>query len=446
MDPIYLQNITEIRNEYTTFLTNILTPFIYEGIKSTYTYAVNAHNEFIEKGKHDPSIKSPGILKLFQLTLKEIPTLNNNSIDIETTRIKSQCKCADWFDDLVRAVIKSNIILLTFSNPKKRPEIIKEEFHNKVDIRDFIHKCYIESARSIYNNPELFWHEYPTLEIKRNQRESCELIRKSVSEAIRRILPIKLILREYLQNNFEDNDNDITKPMSEGNYMKIQSMINRDLHGLHIPQRNESVLEDDKEEDLMKHDDDDDKYIKHMEENISHLEEKQQSGGRDGDSDDDEDEDEPEVQEDYLETSDSDDSDNDNDSDPDNFLNEVRRKLEKVEEKIVKKPESKEETKDQTKDKTKESPNKVEKIPDKSSEKSETKIEKKPITETGVNTIPKGENDTEKLIENSNAVLNIENPKKRLNKKEQEFYNQISSKDNKNDAEKRKTYFEQYMK
>ena len=282
MDPIYMQNITEIRNEYTTFLTNILTPFIYEGIKSTYTYACNVHNEFLERGKSDPTNKSPGVLKLFQLTLKEIPTLNSNTIDAETTRIKSQCKCADWFDDLVKAVIKSNIILLTFSNPKKRPEIIKEEYHNKIDIRDFIHKCYIESARYIYNNPELFWHDYPTLEIKRNQREACELIRKAIAEAIRRMLPIKLILKEYLQNNFEDNDNDndITKPISESNYMKIQSMINRDLHGFQIPQRNESVLEDEKEEDLMK-EEDGNIDINKMEESIHRLE--QQVGGQDDD-------------------------------------------------------------------------------------------------------------------------------------------------------------------
>ena len=149
MDPIYMQNITEIKNEYTTFLTNIITPFIYEGIKSTYTYATEVHNKFLEKGKYDPTVKSPGILKLFQLTLKEIPTLNSTAIETETNRIKSQCKCADWFDDLIRAVVKSHIILLTLSNPKKRPEILKEEFHNKIDINDFIHKCYIESARQL---------------------------------------------------------------------------------------------------------------------------------------------------------------------------------------------------------------------------------------------------------------------------------------------------------
>ncbi len=159
MPDVYERNITEIKNEYTTFLVNLITPFIYEGIKSVYSFALNAHKEFTERGKHDPTVKSPGILKIFQLSLKEIPTLNNNSIEIETGRIKSGCKCSDWFDDLVRAVIKSNIVLLTFSNPKKCPEIVKEQYHNKIEIKDFIHKCYIESARLIYNNPELFWHD-----------------------------------------------------------------------------------------------------------------------------------------------------------------------------------------------------------------------------------------------------------------------------------------------
>ena len=40
---------------------------------------------------------------------------------------------------------------------------------NKIEIKDFLHKCYIESARLIYNKPELYWHEFSPLEIKRNQ-------------------------------------------------------------------------------------------------------------------------------------------------------------------------------------------------------------------------------------------------------------------------------------
>jgi len=255
MDHFYERNVSEIRTEYTTFLVNIMTPFIYEGIRSVYQFALNAHKEFLERGKHDNEVKSPGVLKIFQLSLKEIPTLNNNSIEIEANRIKAGSKCADWFDDLVKAVIKSNIVLLIFANPKKRSEILREEYHNKIEVKDFIHKCYIESARAIYNNPELFWHEFPPLEIKRNQREACELIKQAVHEGIRKVLPIKLILKEYLQNNYIDDDNDITNRVSDTQYMNIHSMVQRDLYGGNDTLGREqikvkSVLESEQEEDL----------------------------------------------------------------------------------------------------------------------------------------------------------------------------------------------------
>lgn len=163
------RNLSEIKYEYTTFLVNIITPHIYEGIASVYSFAIEAHKEFIELGKHDGTIKSPGMLKLFQLSLKEIPDLNTSAIESETSRIRTASKCNEWFDDLVRAVVKSNIMLLAFNNSRKFHDILKREYHNKVDVNNFIHKCYIETARRVYAFPELFYHEFPTLEIRRNQ-------------------------------------------------------------------------------------------------------------------------------------------------------------------------------------------------------------------------------------------------------------------------------------
>ena len=124
MPHFYEKNIVEIKNEYTTFLVNIMTPFLYEGLKSVYGYALEADGQFEEKAKNDPSIQSPGILKIFQTCLREIPSLNNHSIENETNRIKDKSKCSDWFDDLVKAVIKSNIVLLTFSTDKNPSELV----------------------------------------------------------------------------------------------------------------------------------------------------------------------------------------------------------------------------------------------------------------------------------------------------------------------------------
>jgi hypothetical protein len=246
MTHFYEKNIVEIKNEYTTFLVNIMTPFLYEGLKSVYNYALDADNEFNKKAKNDPTIHSPGILKIFQTCLKEIPTLNNHSIENETNRIKDKSKCSDWFDDLVKAVIKSNIVLLTFSTNKDQSELVNDKFHDRIQTKDFVHKCLIESARAIYNNPELFWHEFPTIEIKRNQREICDLIKIAIKEAIRKMLPMKMILKEYLQNEYvKDTPQDISKNMNEAQYMNIRAMVNRDLHGKKL---NDSMLVDDYDE------------------------------------------------------------------------------------------------------------------------------------------------------------------------------------------------------
>lgn len=226
MYPTYEKNIAEIKNDYTKCLTNIMVPFIYEGIKSCYSHALLIDEAYTENGKYNLDEKSPGILKLFQLCLKEIATLNNATIENETNRIKSCSKCSTWFEPLVRATIKSHIVLYTFTHPNKVPDILKEKFHEKVEIKDFVHKCYIESAKSIYNNPKLFYHEYPSLTIKKNQREIYKILRNSIEVAIINMLPMDSILKEYLSNDYTDIENDMSNNMSQ--YENIKALLERE--------------------------------------------------------------------------------------------------------------------------------------------------------------------------------------------------------------------------
>lgn len=227
----YEKNIVEIKNEYTTFITNIITPSIFEGIKSLYTKSIEIHNKFEEQQLRDPNAEgSPGILKIFQTCLKDIPSLNNNAIEREAERIRVSCKCSEWFDDLIKAVIKSNIVLLTFNG--NNFDLVNQKHHERIDVNDFIHKCYIESARIIYNNPELFWHEFPPLEIKRNQRDACELIKVAIKEGIRKMLPMKLILQEYLKNDYTEDLKSFSR-IPHSQYANIRSMVARDMETPH---------------------------------------------------------------------------------------------------------------------------------------------------------------------------------------------------------------------
>jgi len=244
MTHFYERNITEIKAEYTIFLVNVLSPLIYEGILGLYNEAKKLEEKFINAKKHKSNIENPGVLKLFQKLLSDIPNLNNYHIENETIRIRDNSKIADIFDDLIRAVIKSNIVLLTYNASGKTCTLVTDRYHENVDIKDFIHKCYIECAKAFYNYPELFWHNYSTIDIQRNKRDCHEIIKKSINESIRKIIPMKLVLEEYLSKDYIQQDNDITGNINNADYMNIKNMLMRDLHDKENME-NKNILEDD---------------------------------------------------------------------------------------------------------------------------------------------------------------------------------------------------------
>lgn len=218
MKHYYEKNIVEIKNEYTECLLNILTPLLYEGINSIYKTALTKEEEIIKSSKLDDNIKNPGILKLFQILLKDVPNLNNANIESEVLRIKEQSKCSEWFDLLVKSTIKSYIILLTF-NSYTKSKIVEDKYHDNIDINLFVHKCYIESCKNIYNNPNLFWHKYDNIQLKNNQKEIYLLINNGIKEAIRKSLPMKLILNEYMSKDYELELENIKNELMNNNYL-----------------------------------------------------------------------------------------------------------------------------------------------------------------------------------------------------------------------------------
>lgn len=219
------KNVVEIKQEYTIFLINILSPIIYEGIKGIYNSSIELDSKFKKAILDDPNGNNPGVLKIFQYYLKDIQVLNNHMINKEYERIKSKSKCADFFDDLIKAVIKSNIVLLTYNVSEKKCKIINDKYHENINIELFIHNCYIECARIFFNYPEIFYHGFSNIDIQRNQREALQLIKDGINEAIRKMLPMKLILEEFLKKDYVADDNDITKDMSDSQYINMRNLL-----------------------------------------------------------------------------------------------------------------------------------------------------------------------------------------------------------------------------
>jgi hypothetical protein len=112
-----------------------MTPFLYEGFQSMYQKAKLREDEYIEAAKSDPNVANPGTLTLFQFFLKGMPKLNTHMIESETNRIRDLSQCADIFDDLIKATIKSNIVLLTYNASGKTCRLVNEKFHQTIDAK-----------------------------------------------------------------------------------------------------------------------------------------------------------------------------------------------------------------------------------------------------------------------------------------------------------------------
>ena len=106
-------------------------------------------------------------LKLFQNFLRKIPLWNDYIIKKESARILKDAEKGDIIEDLIKAVIKANIMILTNTPPEK-----KDKLRIKHDITyiKFIHNSYIEIARNIFQNPYLFYHKYNSYELKKKSK------------------------------------------------------------------------------------------------------------------------------------------------------------------------------------------------------------------------------------------------------------------------------------
>ena len=101
----------------------------------------------------------------------------------------------------------------------------------------FIHKIYIQCARSFWKQPWLFHTGYNSLDLQRNIIEAEKVIVEAIKETIRILLPVKEVLKQYLGKNFIDKDfakyedEDITSVISEHTKDNIRQLLKHELGG-----------------------------------------------------------------------------------------------------------------------------------------------------------------------------------------------------------------------
>jgi hypothetical protein len=206
--------LVDAKAEYTMQMITILLPHLYTGIRRIYIDA---------KAKSDEDNEPENILMNFQNLLSSIPKWNQEIVTDEYKIIVEESDC-DYLEDLLTAIIVSHTKVLTAI----RVGNLQKKINIKIPkIENFIHKTYIQLAREFWKNPYLFDDDsISKIEYQRNIRDCEKIISEGIQETIRKQLPVKHILKEYLGDSYEEEcDEDISKNVSEQEMNNIKKMI-----------------------------------------------------------------------------------------------------------------------------------------------------------------------------------------------------------------------------
>lgn len=202
MDDFVPSSLHESKNEWCGRLVSILTPLVSEGIRSIFDEAWKMCRENGENSKY---------LMTFQNMLARIPKWNNIIIEEERKRIIEKSGC-NYLEDLITCVHIIQLKVLTcirVGNKQKKIDISIP----KLDL--FLHRVYIHVARKVYCNIYLFEKEISDLLVQKNRRELEIIIQECILNSIRESIPTEAIIRAYLDESLEDEEEVTIEPVIE---------------------------------------------------------------------------------------------------------------------------------------------------------------------------------------------------------------------------------------
>ena len=182
----------EAKGEYTRQLCVFLVPTLE-------TYVL----ELLASAKEEAPTPNK-ILWQFQTMLQGIPDWNQDKVIRETEKLQKDCPC-DYLEELITAVFIAHTKVLSairLTTKQKKLQITIP----KID--HFLHRVLSECARTLWTNAYLF-ADSSSIEKQKNLRQVSSLLNDSVLQAIRALLPVKSILREYLHDDDEDEGKNV---------------------------------------------------------------------------------------------------------------------------------------------------------------------------------------------------------------------------------------------
>ena len=202
MDDFVLSNLNESRNEWCARLVSTLTPLIIGGTRSIFNESWKLCVENDESNKY---------LMTFQNLLSRVPKWNNEIIEEERKRIIERSGC-NYLEDLITCVHIIQLKVLTcvrVGNKQKKIDISIPKLDS------FIHKVYINVARKVYSNVYLFDKNVSPLQGQKNNRELENMVQESILISIRESIPTEAIIRAYMDESVEQEEEVIIEDVEE---------------------------------------------------------------------------------------------------------------------------------------------------------------------------------------------------------------------------------------
>lgn len=191
---------SDARAEYTKQLCVFLVPAFFQ-----------FYIELLEKSKQDMINEPKRALWQFQNYLNEVHDWNMEKVHNEIHRIHTNSGC-DYLEDLLTAVFIAHTKVLTairLSANKKKIEI------NVPKVEHFLFKVLCETSKLLWSSTYLFRDGIPGIERQQNYRNIEQIINEGILQAVRSLVPVKSILRDFVSNDndteADDDDSDDEK-------------------------------------------------------------------------------------------------------------------------------------------------------------------------------------------------------------------------------------------
>ena len=213
---------SDARAEYTKQLCIFLVPAYFQFF-----------TELLEKAKQEMAVQPKKALWQFQTYLNEIHDWNIQKVNSEINVIHTNCGC-DYLEDLLTAVFIAHTKVLTairLSSNNKKIEV------NIPKVEHFLFKVLCETSKLLWSSTYLFRDGISGIEKQQNYRNIEQLINEGILQAVRGLIPVKTILKDFIYNDPNSTAGDNEDDDSDDDEQEHEKVKEHEHHHTHMQEK-----------------------------------------------------------------------------------------------------------------------------------------------------------------------------------------------------------------